>query len=47
MFCLALHRVLARFLVDSEQLTLEALELSVVNVYLESSYRLTRYAEPP
>ncbi len=47
MFCLALHRVLARFLVDSEQLTLEALEHEVVNVYLKSSYRCKRYAEPP
>ena len=40
-------QVLARFLVDSKQLTLEALELELVNVSLETSFRCEKYAEPP
>ena len=39
-------QVLARFLVDSKQLSLEAFEFELVNVYLESSYRWEKYAEP-
>jgi hypothetical protein len=39
-------QVLARFLVDSKQLSLEAFEFELVNVYLESSYRCEKYAEP-
>ena len=40
-------RVLARFLVDSKQLTLQALALELVNVYLETSHRCEKYAKPP
>lgn len=39
--------VRVRYFVDSKQLTLEALELELLHIYLETSCRCRKYAEPP